>query len=191
MRTSEVIRKTLETEIKVNILLDGTGKSEIDTGIPFFDHILTSFSRHGSFDIMIKAKGDLDVDDHHTIEDVGITLGCAIKNALGDKKGIERFGEANIPMDEALASVVIDISGRSYLVFNAEFSSQKIGNFSTQNTYHFFKSLTDNSGINSHINVIGKNDHHKIEAIFKAFGIALKRAMKITGSEIRSTKGKL
>lgn len=191
MRSSKITRKTNETYIEVKITLEGSGNTDINTGIPFFDHMLNSFAKHGSFDLVVKASGDLSVDDHHTIEDVGIALGSAIAKALGDKKGIERFGEARVPMDEALATVAIDISGRNFLVFNATFESQKIGSFNPRNTGHFFESLASNGGINAHLAVTGENDHHKIEALFKAFGIALKRAAKIRGSGVPSTKGVL
>ena len=191
MRASKLTRKTNETDIELKINLDGTGNTDIDTGIAFFDHMLGSFSKHGSFDLMVKARGDLTVDDHHTIEDVGIMLGSAIAKALGEKKGIERFADARVPMDEALATAAVDISGRSYLVFNAVFTHPKIGGFNSQNTRHFFESLTGNAGINAHLEVSGENDHHKAEALFKAFGIALKKAVKITGSGIPSTKGVL
>ena len=191
MRSSKVTRKTSETDVEVEISLDGSGNANISTGIAFFDHMLNSFAKHGSFDLVVKASGDLSVDDHHTIEDVGITLGNALQKALGDKKGIERFGDACIPMDEALADAAIDISGRSFLVFNAAFANQKIGGFNPQNARHFFESLTGNAGINAHLHVTGENDHHKIEALFKAFGIALKRAVKISGSGVPSTKGVL
>lgn len=190
MRSSKAARKTNETDVEVKITLGGSGNADIDTGIAFFDHMLNSFAKHGSFDLVVKAKGDLTVDDHHTIEDVGITLGSAIQKALGEKKGIERFGEARVPMDEALANVAIDIGGRSFLSFNATFAG-KIGGFNPQNTRHFFESLVNNAGINAHLAVAGENDHHKTEALFKAFGIALKRAIKITGSEVPSTKGVL
>lgn len=191
MREAKVSRKTNETEIEIKINLDGSGNTDINTGIAFFDHMLNSFSKHGSFDLTIKARGDITVDDHHTVEDVGITLGSAIKKALGEKLGIERFADAHIPMDEALATVAIDISGRSFLVFNAAFTNPKIGGFNSQNTRHFFESLTNNAGINVHMDVTGENDHHKAEALFKAFGIALKRAAKITGTGVPSTKGML
>ncbi len=191
MRESKVSRKTNETNIELKLNLDGSGNTDIDTGIAFFDHMLNSFSKHGSFDLMIKARGDLTVDDHHTVEDVGITLGSAISKALGDKKGIERFADARVPMDEALAASAVDISGRSFLVFNGKFTDPKIGGLSSQNIRHFFESLTGNAGINVHLDVTGENDHHKAEALFKAFGIALKRAVKITGSGVPSTKGVL
>src|SRR3972149_5545054 len=191
MRESKLARKTNETDIEVRLLLDGSGNTDINTGIAFFDHMLNSFARHGYFDLMVKAKGDLTVDDHHTIEDVGITLGSAIHKALADKKGIERFGDARVPMDEALASAAVDLSGRSFLAFNADFANQKIGDFNPQNTRHFFESLVSNAGINAHLNVTGENDHHKIEALFKAFGVALKRASRQSGSGVTSTQGML
>lgn len=191
MRSSTLSRKTNETDIEIKINLDGSGNASIDTGIAFFDHMLNSFAKHGSFDLTIKARGDLSVDDHHTVEDVGITLGNALQKALGDKKGIERFADARVPMDEALAIAAVDLSGRNFLVFDAEFSGTKIGGFNPQNTRHFFESLTGNAGINAHLSVTGENDHHKIEALFKAFGIALKRAVRTSGSGIPSTKGVL
>jgi len=191
MRESKLSRKTNETDIELKINLDGSGNSDINTGIAFFDHMLNSFAKHGSFDLTIKAHGDLTVDDHHTVEDVGITLGSAIVKALGDKKGIERFADARVPMDEALASAAVDISGRSFLVFNAKFQNPNIGGLTSQNVQHFFESMTANAGINAHIDVTGENDHHKAEALFKAFGIALKRAVRVTGSGIPSTKGVL
>lgn len=191
MRSSKIKRKTNETDIEIKITLEGSGNTDIDTGIPFFDHMLNSFAKHGSFDLEVKAVGDLTVDDHHTVEDVGISIGSAIAKALGEKKGIKRFADASVPMDEALANVAIDISGRSYLVFNATFAPQEVGNFNPQNIRHFFESLVNNAGINVHMSVTGENDHHKIEALFKAFGITLKRAAMVTGSGIPSTKGVL
>ncbi len=191
MRESKLTRKTNETDIEVKISLDGTGNTDINTGIAFFDHMLNSFAKHGSLDLMIKARGDLSVDDHHTVEDVGIILGSALKKALGEKKGIERFGDARVPMDETLAAAAIDISGRSYLVFDAELANQNIGGYNPRNTRHFFESLVSNAGINAHLAVTGDNDHHKIEALFKAFAVALKRAAKISGTGVPSTKGVL
>jgi len=191
MRESKITRKTNETDIEVKISLDGTGNTDINTGIAFFDHMLNSFGKHGSFDLMVKARGDLTVDDHHTVEDVGISLGSALKKALGEKKGIERFADARIPMDEALATAALDISGRSCLAFDAKLGSQGIGGFNPQNTRHFFESLVSNAGINAHLAVTGENDHHKIEALFKAFAVALKRAVRISGTGVPSTKGVL
>ncbi len=191
MRESKLTRKTNETNIEVKISLDGTGNADINTGIAFFDHMLNSFAKHGSLDLMIRAQGDLSVDDHHTVEDVGITLGGALKKALGEKKGIERFGEARVPMDEALAAAALDISGRSYLAFEAGFAKQNIGGFNPQNTRHFFESVVSNAGINAHMSVTGENDHHKIEVLFKAFAVALKRAVRVSGTGVPSTKGVL
>lgn len=190
-RKASISRKTKETDIKIDINLDGRGISNISTGIGFFDHMLNAFSKHGGFDITLNAKGDLIVDDHHLIEDTGIVLGQAILEALNDCTGIARFGEAKIPMDEAIASVALDISGRSYLVLYADFKYAKVGNFSTQMVQHFFESVVNNAKINLHAKVDGDNDHHKIEALFKAFAYALKRAVIIEGTEIKSTKGVL
>ena len=191
MRESKLSRKTNETDIELKINLDGSGNSDINTGIAFFDHMLNSFAKHGFFDLTINAHGDLTVDDHHTVEDIGITLGSAIAKALGDKKGIERFADARVPMDEALASAAVDISGRSFLVFNAKFENPNISGLTSQNVRHFFESVTANAGINAHLDATGENDHHKAEALFKAFGIALNRAVRVTGSGIPSTKGML
>lgn len=191
MRSAEVSRKTGETDIRIELNIDGTGDSDIYTGIGFFDHMLTAFSKHGNFDLTVKASGDLVVDDHHLIEDTGIVLGQAFAEALGDKAGIARFGEARIPMDEALASVALDLGGRSYLVLDAEFMAPKVGEFSTQMVRHFFESVIQNSKINMHASVYGDNDHHKIEALFKAFAYAMRRATVIEGEGIKSTKGTL
>lgn len=191
MRSAEVSRRTSETDIRIELNIDGTGISDIDTGIGFFDHMLTAFSKHGNFDLTVKATGDLVVDDHHLIEDTGIVLGQALAEALADKSGISRFGEARIPMDEALASVALDLGGRSYLVLDAKFMSAKVGEFSTQMVRHFFESVIQNAKINMHANVYGDNDHHKIEALFKAFAYALRRAVVIEGQGIKSTKGTL
>jgi len=189
MRTAAISRKTNETDISLEINLDGEGKAEIDTGIGFFDHMLNSFARHSGFDLQVKAEGDLIVDCHHLIEDVAIVLGKALAEALGDKKGIARFGDARIPMDEALAEVVLDIGGRSYHVMDAKFISPKVGDFSTQMVGHFFESLTGNAAITMHSKVSGHNDHHMIEALFKAFAYAMKTAVRIEGDNIKSTKG--
>lgn len=191
MREANISRKTSETDIQMKLNIDGTGSSDINTGIGFFDHMLTAFSRHGNFDLTVKATGDLIVDDHHLIEDTGIVLGQVISEALGNKAGIARFGEARIPMDEALADVALDLGGRSYLVLDAEFTAAKVGEFSTQMVKHFFESVIHNSKINMHAHVYGDNDHHKMEALFKAFAYAMKRAAVIEGSDIKSTKGSL
>lgn len=191
MRSAEVSRRTAETDIRIELKIDGNGVSDIDTGIGFFDHMLTAFSRHGGFDLTVRATGDLIVDDHHLIEDTGIVLGQAIAQALADKSGIARFGEARIPMDEALASVALDLGGRSYLVLDASFTAPRVGEFSTQMVRHFFESVIQNSKINMHATVYGDNDHHKIEALFKGFAYALRRAVVIEGQGIKSTKGTL
>lgn len=191
MRKSNISRKTKETDIKIELNLDGSGISDISTGIGFLDHMLHAFSRHGNFDLVFKAEGDLIVDDHHLIEDTGIVLGQAIAQALGNCAGIARFGEARIPMDEALASVALDMGGRSYLVLDASFTAPKVGEFSTQMVKHFFESVVSNAKINMHASVYGDNDHHKIEALFKSFAYALRRAVVVEGGGIKSTKGVL
>ncbi|HHV97172.1 MAG TPA: imidazoleglycerol-phosphate dehydratase HisB [Clostridiaceae bacterium] len=191
-RKAYIERKTGETDIKLNINIDGEGKSSINTGIGFFDHMLSLFSKHGFFDLEVQAKGDLYVDSHHTIEDVGIVLGQAIKEALRDKRGIKRYGMAYVPMDEALAMVVVDLSGRPFLVFDAEFSAEKIGSLDSQMIEEFFRAVASNAGMTLHVKILyGKNDHHKAEAIFKAFGRALDDAVKIDLriSGVMSTKG--
>ena len=174
MRIAEKNRDTKETKIYEKINLDGNGNSDIDTGIGFFDHMLTLFAFHSNFDLVVKADGDLEVCDHHTIEDCGILLGKLFLEALGDKKGIARYGSMNLPMDEVLCNVTLDISGRPYLVFNCELIRENIGTMSCEMVEEFFRAFSVASGITLHINVFyGKNDHHKVEAIFKAFGRAL------------------
>ena len=191
MRTSKISRKTKETDIQLELNLDGTGIADISIGIGFLDHMLTSFARHAEFDIKIRSEGDLYVDEHHLVEDTGIVLGKAIAEALGNMVGIARFGEARIPMDEALADVALDISGRRYLVLKADFAAPNVGQFNTQLVRHFFDTLASNAKITIHASVYGDNDHHKIEALFKAFAYAMKRAVKIEGKYIKSTKGTL
>ena len=191
MRTSKISRKTKETDIQLELNLDGTGIADISIGIGFLDHMLTSFTRHAEFDIKIRSEGDLYVDEHHLVEDTGIVLGKAIAEALGNMVGIARFGEARIPMDEALADVALDISGRRYLVLKADFAVPSVGQFSTRLVRHFFDTLASNAKITIHASVYGDNDHHKIEALFKAFAYAMKRAVKIEGKNIKSTKGTL
>ena len=192
MREASLIRKTNETAVELCLCLDGEGKSEVETGIGFFDHMLTLFARHGGFDLEIHCDGDLFVDAHHSIEDIGIVLGDAIKEALGDKNGIRRYGSALIPMDETLAEAALDLSGRSYLVFNAEFTAERIGEFPTEMTEEFFRAVADQAGMTLHINLrYGKNNHHIAEGIFKAFGHALKDAVAMDGGGILSTKGVL
>ena len=192
MRETSLMRKTKETDIELSLFIDGTGESTIDTGIGFFDHMLTLFARHGDFDLNVKCDGDLYVDAHHSIEDIGIVLGKALKEALGDKDGIRRYGSALIPMDESLAEVALDLSGRSYLVFNADFTTDRIGEYPTEMTEEFFRAVADNAGMTLHINLrYGKNNHHIAEAIFKAFGHALKDAVSLDGRGVLSTKGVL
>ncbi|MBO6133486.1 MAG: imidazoleglycerol-phosphate dehydratase HisB [Lachnospiraceae bacterium] len=194
MRKGEFHRKTGETDIKVEIDLDGRGETQISTGIGFFDHMLTGFGRHGFFDLRVEAKGDLEVDSHHTVEDTGIVLGTAIKEALGDKKGIKRFGFFILPMDEALVLVSLDLSGRPYLVYEAEYKSEKIGTLDTQLIREFFYALSYSAGMNIHIKVLsGMNDHHIAEATFKSFAKALDQATGFDdrNPDILSTKGSL
>jgi len=191
MRSAELNRKTKETDIAVKLDLDG-GAADISTGIGFFDHMLTALSVHGEIGLTVKAEGDLNVDGHHTVEDVGIVLGMAFKNALGDKKGIARYGTAFIPMDEALGFASVDISGRPFLVFDAEFPEEKIGDFDSCLAEEFFRAFAFNAGITLHLKcVYGKNSHHIAEALFKACAHALKDAKAVSGSEILSTKGVL
>ncbi|GEN65974.1 bifunctional histidinol-phosphatase/imidazoleglycerol-phosphate dehydratase HisB [Chryseobacterium rhizosphaerae] len=192
MRRAKVSRKTNETDIEIEINLDGSGNSEISTGLHFFDHMLEQISRHGNMDLVIKVKGDLKVDEHHTIEDTGIVLGEAVVKALGKKKGIERYGFL-LPMDDCLAQVAIDFGGRSWLVWDAEFKREKIGDVPTEMFSHFFKSFTDASKSNLNIKAEGTNEHHKIESIFKAFAKAVKMAVNQsdTNYNLPSTKGSL
>ncbi len=193
-RVAEVSRKTGETDIQIKLDLDGTGKSEVDTGIGFFDHMLISFAKHGLFDLTVKVKGDLNVDCHHTIEDTGIVLGQAIKEALGDKKQIKRYGSVILPMDEALIMCALDLSGRPYLVFDAEFTTDRVGYFDTEMVKEFFYAITYTAGMNLHIRqMAGSNNHHIIEGMYKAFAKALDNATikdeRIT--DLLSTKGSL
>ncbi|SHI96947.1 imidazoleglycerol-phosphate dehydratase HisB [Lutispora thermophila] len=192
MRKFKVERKTLETDVMVEINMDGSGNSCIDTGIGFLDHMLNLLAFHGSFDLNIKCNGDIKVDGHHTAEDIGIALGQAFNKALGDKRGINRYGNCYIPMDEALARAVLDISNRSYLVFNADFKSERIGDMNSQDFKEFFRAFANEARITLHLEVLyGENDHHKIEAAFKAFGRALREAIQITCDSVSSSKGVL
>lgn len=195
MRTSKIERKTLETSIYVDLNLDGTGKSNIDTGIGFFDHMLTLLAFHSNFDLTVKCNGDLNVDCHHTIEDLGIVLGTCLKDALNDKKGIKRYGTFTIPMDETLVTTNLDISGRPYLVFNVNLTCERIGTFETEMAVEFFRAFAFNSLITLHINQhYGTNNHHIVEAIFKSLGRALKEAVSIDEAnkdKIVSSKGVL
>jgi imidazoleglycerol-phosphate dehydratase len=193
-RKSKIERKTKETEISVGLELDGGGRAEIETGMPFFNHMLESFTRHGLFDIGIKAKGDIEVDYHHTVEDVGLALGQAFKEALGDKQGIRRFGEASCPLDDTLARVVVDISGRPYLSYNVKIRPGRVGDFDTDLPHEFFAAFANQLGMNLHMDVIrGENPHHIIEACFKSFARAMDMATQLDPriQGVLSTKGSL
>jgi len=193
-RVAEISRETRETQIAIRLQLDGNGRSEINTGVPFLDHMLDSFARHGFFDLTVEAIGDLHIDDHHTVEDVGIVLGRAFRQSLGDRSGIRRFGEATVPLDEALCTAVVDISGRVYLAYNVEIKQERVGNFQTVLVHDFMKALADETGMNLHLNMhSGRNPHHIIEAAFKALARAMDQATalepRLTGA--LSTKGTL
>ncbi|AHG04955.1 imidazoleglycerol-phosphate dehydratase [Halobacterium sp. DL1] len=192
-RTAAVTRETAETDIEVTLDVDGDGDSTVDTGIGFFDHMLTSFARHGLFDLTVRCDGDLEIDDHHTVEDVGITLGQAFDEALGEKRGIERFADRRVPLDEAVASVVVDVSGRPLYEFDGEFSQARVGEFTSVMARHFFRSLSTHAGLTLHCGVDGENAHHEIEALFKGAARALDDATRIDGrrSDTPSTKGEL
>lgn len=194
IREAEISRKTKETDITMKLVLDGSGEADIDTGIGFFDHMLTSFAKHGLFDLKVKVTGDLIVDCHHTIEDVGIVLGEAVKEAVGEKRAIRRYGDVILPMDEALIMCAVDLSGRPYLVFDGNFTSDRVGYFDTQMVKEFFYAVSYSAAMNLHIRQIsGENDHHIIEGMFKAFAKALDEAT-LTDSRIKSvlsTKGTL
>ena len=192
MRTAEINRKTAETDIALKLNLDGKGKSQIDTGVGFLDHMLTLFAKHGRFDLNVQCTGDTYVDDHHTVEDIGIALGQAFLQAIGDKKGIARYGSFYIPMDEALAFCSLDISGRPFLVFDAQFPQWRCGDFDCCLTEEFFRAFAMNAGVTLHIkSMYGNNSHHIIEAIFKAVAHALRAACKIEYEGTLSTKGVL
>lgn len=193
MSTGSISRRTKETDITIQLSLYGSGQANIATGIGFFDHMLTALTVHSGMDLTISCQGDLEVDGHHTVEDVGIALGQALAQAIGDKRGIGRYGSFYIPMDEALARCVLDFSGRPYLVFQADFGPQLVGTFDPALTEEFFRAVVYNAGLTAHITLLdGKNDHHKIEAIFKAFAHALQQAAAKTGhTEALSTKGVL
>ncbi len=194
-RKATVNRDTLETQISVSVNLDGTGTSKLDTGVPFFDHMLDQVARHGLIDLDIKATGDLEIDAHHTVEDVGITLGQAIAQALGDKKGITRYGHAYVPLDEALSRVVIDFSGRPGLENRVEFPRERVGDFDLELVHEFFQGFVNHANVSLHLdNLQGRNAHHIAETVFKAFGRALRMAMTRDprlGDILPSTKGAL
>ena len=193
-RVADVRRKTKETDVRVKLNLDGSGKSQISIGVPFLEHMLELFAKHGLFDLYVKCDGDLHIDDHHSVEDIAITLGQALGQALADKAGINRYGEAIVPMDEALCRAVIDLSGRFYLVYEVQTKRQKIGNFSVELAEHFWRSFAETAKLNLHIDCLrGRNTHHILEGTFKASARALRQAVernaRITG--VPSTKGSL
>jgi imidazoleglycerol-phosphate dehydratase len=193
-RAAELERKTRETQVKVALKVDGTGHGEIATGVPFLDHMLESFARHGFFDLKVEAHGDLHIDEHHTVEDVGIVLGRAFRQALGDRSGIRRFGEATVPLDEALCTAVVDISGRSYLSYEVPVAQERVGNFPTELVQDFMKAFSDEAGLNLHLHLrAGRNPHHVIETVFKSFARAMDQASSLEPrvSGVLSTKGTL
>jgi len=191
-RTAKINRQTKETNVTVELNLDGVGKYQIDTGIGFLDHMLTHLSKHGKIDLTVKAKGDLNVDSHHTVEDIAISLGEGLVKAIGDKKGIARYGYSSVPMEDALANVSIDLSGRPSCVYNVQYQTEKIGDFDVECIEEMLRSFSNTGKFNLHINVpYGTNSHHIAEAIFKAMGQSLAAAVKIVGDDIPSTKGTL
>ncbi len=195
MRSAQVTRNTLETKIRVNLNVDGSGQAKFDTGLPFLDHMLDQVARHGMVDLDIMAKGDLHIDAHHTVEDIGITLGQAFNQAVGDKKGLRRYGHAYVPLDEALSRVVLDISGRPGLVFNVDFVRSNVGEFDIDLVHEFFQGFVNHALVTLHIdNLSGENAHHQAETVFKAFGRALRMALEIDprmAGIMPSTKGSL
>ncbi|MEX0705205.1 MAG: imidazoleglycerol-phosphate dehydratase HisB [Nitriliruptoraceae bacterium] len=191
-RTARVERSTKETGIVVELDLDGSGSSEVSTGVPFFDHMLDQLGRHGRLDLVVRADGDVEIDAHHTVEDTGIALGQALAEAWGDRTGVERFADALVPIDEALTHVAIDLSGRPYLVWNVDTPVEVVGTFETTLVKHFFEALVANARITLHVDSVrGDNTHHVFESVFKAVAVALRRAVAVTGSQIPSTKGVL
>jgi len=191
-RIANVARKTHETDIRCEMDLDGTGRYEIDTGVGFLDHMLTHLSKHGKIDLTIKARGDLHVDAHHTVEDVGICLGEAMAKALGDKKGIARYGTSSVPMEDALANVSVDLSGRPFCVYNVPYRTERIGDFDVECVEEMLRAFSNGGRLNLHVNVpYGTNSHHMTEAVFKGLGQALAQAVRIVGLDIPSTKGTL
>ena len=191
-RTAKIQRKTKETDVSLELNLDGLGKYEIDSGIGFLDHMLTHLSKHSKIDLTVKAKGDLKTDAHHTVEDIGICLGQALVEALGDKKGIARYGHSSVPMEETIANVSVDLSGRPSCVYNVDYRTDKIGDFDVQCLEEMLRSFSNTGKFNLHINIpYGTNSHHIAEAIFKGLGQALGAAVKIVGTDVPSTKGTL
>ena len=190
-RIANLSRKTQETDITIKMNLDGEGKYNISTGVNFYNHMLESFSKHSMIDLDVDAKGDIEIDDHHTIEDIGILLGEVFLEAIGDKKGIKRMAHAIVPMDESVATVAVDISGRSYCNMKLDFKNDKIGDMTADVVIHFFESFSSSAKLNIYGTVEGANDHHKAEAVFKAFAKSIKEAIKIEHDQIPSTKGVL
>jgi imidazoleglycerol-phosphate dehydratase len=191
-RTAKITRDTKETSVEVRLDLDGIGRSDVATGVPFFDHMLDQLGRHGRFDLAVQTKGDLEIDAHHTVEDTGIALGQALAEALGDKAGVERFGDATVPIDEALVRVAVDLSGRPYLVYDADTPVELVGTYETTLTKHFFEALVANARITLHVQKLaGEGSHHIQEAVFKGVAVALRRAVRVTGQGVPSTKGTL
>ena len=194
-RTAEITRNTNETQVRVAINLDGTGVQKLNTGVPFLDHMLDQIARHGLFDLDIEAKGDVHIDNHHTVEDVGITLGMAVAKAIGDKKGIVRYGHSYVPLDEALSRVVIDFSGRPSLEYHVPFTRSRVGEFDVDLCHEFFQGFVNHAMVTLHVdNLRGDNSHHQAETLFKAFGRALRMALTLDprlGQRVPSTKGKL
>ena len=192
-RTAARTRETAETDIEVTLDLDGNGDSTVETGVGFFDHMLETFAKHGLFDLTVRCDGDLDIDDHHTVEDVAITLGSALEEALGEKRGIVRYADRRVPLDEAVASVVVDVSGRPRFYFDGEFSQPTVGAFTSDMARHFAESLALNAGLTLHVAVDGENAHHEVEALFKSLARALDDATRIDDrrSDAPSTKGSL
>ncbi len=195
MRNVDVTRNTSETQIQITLNLDGTGKAQLNSGVPFLDHMLDQIARHGMIDLAVSAKGDTHIDDHHTVEDIGITLGQAIAKAVGDKKGITRYGHSYVPLDETLSRVVIDFSGRPGLEFHVPFTRARVGDFDVDLTIEFFRGFVNHAGVTLHIdNIRGINAHHQIETVFKAFGRALRMALELdprASGVVPSTKGSL
>ena len=191
-RTAQIRRTTNETKIHLDLDLDGDGTTHVDTGVPFFDHMLDQLGKHGRLNLRVEVDGDTEIDAHHTVEDTGIALGQALTEALGDKAGVERFGDATVPIDEALTRVAVDLSGRSYLVYDAPSPLAVIGTYEVSLTKHFFEALTSNAWITLHVQLLnGENAHHIQESVFKAVAVALRRSITVTGTALPTTKGVL
>jgi imidazoleglycerol-phosphate dehydratase len=193
-REAAVTRETAETAVEVTLALDGDGESTIETGVGFFDHMLASFAKHGLFDLTVRCDGDLEIDEHHSVEDVAITLGEALDAALGEKRGIRRYADRRVPLDEAVADVVVDVSGRPHFAFDGEFSQERVGEFTSDMAAHFCRSLATNAGLTLHAGIGGENAHHEVEALFKALARALDDATRVDerrAGETPSTKGEL